>query len=246
MINDNPIILDPYEIRVYDNVLPANHVSFLEEVLITTTGWNVGLTYNGTSSFSNQSAQKYGLNKIYEQFQLGYPIIDRTQDVFNFGMMAYFLAPILNISLENRFLWDIDNMLRIKANLQTRAPKSAKDTYNFPHIDLNIPTSNEVTTFLYYVNDSDGDTYFFKEKFKEMRGHPKNLDNLTIIKKVTPKKGRVVMFRGDILHAGSHPIEYDTRMVVNYNVLLTEMKLNASAIFEKSIFKDHFPGHTPA
>ena len=43
---------------------------------------------------------------------------------------------------------------------------------------------------LYYVNDSDGDTLFFDNK-----------DKLNIIKRVSPKKGRVVHFDNNKLHA---------------------------------------------
>lgn len=71
---------------------------------------------------------------------------------------------------------------------------------------------------IYYVNDSDGDT-FFEESFKNHKelNDAKFLDNLTIYRRVSPKKGRVVLFRSDFIHAGSHPKENETRIVLNYN-----------------------------
>ena len=60
-----------------------------------------------------------------------------------------------------------------------------------------------MSTFLYYVNDSDGDTIFFNKNKKE-------------IKRVKPKKGTGVLFKSNTLHAGSNPINSDKRMVINY------------------------------
>ena len=52
-------------------------------------------------------------------------------------------------------------------------------------------------------NDSDGDTVFFeKEK---------------VIKKVTPKKGRIVLFDGETLHSGGFPTD-NPRCIVNFNI----------------------------
>ena len=47
-----------------------------------------------------------------------------------------------------------------------------------------------IFSFIYYVNNSDGNTYFF------------NKDN-EIIESVEPREGRAVMFDSNISHAGS-------------------------------------------
>lgn len=246
MLTDSLFTLKPHEIYIFDNVLPPHQVSFLEEVCMSYPRWNMGLTYSGTSSFSNKTAEKFDIKNIYEQFQLGYSIVDRIRNQFDLDLISQVLAPISNLSLEKRYMWFFENLLRIKINLQTKAPKIAQNRYNFPHIDVNGPDIEDITTFLYYVNDSDGDTYFFKEKIDEVKGHPKKLDNLTVIKKISPKKGRLVMFKGDILHAGSHPVDSNERVVINYNIILNKMKENASKEFENQLFKNNFPNHTPA
>jgi hypothetical protein len=58
---------------------------------------------------------------------------------------------------------------------------------------------------IYYVNDSDGDTFVFDDDGK-------------IIKRVSPKKGRFFMFDGRLKHAGSHPYDNTMRVVINFNV----------------------------
>ena len=75
--------------------------------------------------------------------------------------------------------------------------------YNHAHVDADMPH----TTTLYYVNDSDGDTYFFD-------------NDGNIIKKVTPKKGRIVTFDGLTYHSSSCPRENSHRLVLNFNYVI--------------------------
>ena len=56
------------------------------------------------------------------------------------------------------------------------------------HVDIKVPH----TVCLYYVNDCDGDTFFFD-------------NNRQIVERITPKKGRMVVFDGLTLHASSAP-----------------------------------------
>jgi hypothetical protein len=42
-------------------------------------------------------------------------------------------------------------------------------------------------------------------------------DGTKEIAKISPKKGRIVIFDGKTLHAGSHPYLSDFRMVINFN-----------------------------
>ena len=248
MINANPYSLGLHEILIFDDLVSSKIADNLENFFINESNWNIGLTTTGTSAFSNKTIEKFNLTKLYEQFQFGFPIIDRSHNLLNLTQSFFVLYPLINFSLKQGFVWDADNILRVKANLQTRAPKESKGKYNFPHVDINEPNLTEkITTILYYVNDSDGDTFFFKNQIKDIYGDPKNLDNLEIVKKVSPKKGRLVEFNGSRLHAGSHPIENELRIVVNYNILFNSLLGNGTnKNFEGLLFKDYFPNFTPA
>jgi hypothetical protein len=89
---------------------------------------------------------------------------------------------------------------RIKANLLVSDKKYKKDTYGIPHIDMD----ENHYVFIYYVNDSDGDTFLF--------------ENNKLLKRISPKKGRVLLFNGDLYHAAGHPVKSNKRIVLNCNV----------------------------
>ena len=101
----------------------------------------------------------------------------------------------------------VNKFLRMKINLQTQCSFSKEDFYNTPHLDR----LDELKYFnaIYYVNDSDGDTFFFK----------KENNKYLITDKVSPKKGRLVVFDGDKYHSGRHPKESLKRVIINFNFL---------------------------
>lgn len=101
----------------------------------------------------------------------------------------------------------IKEVIRIKSNILT---KSTNDKYHSPHIDTSVPH----LVFLYYVNDSDGDTYFFDKFYSE--GFELDENELVVSRKVAPKQGRGILFNGHQYHASSSPIESNMRCVINF------------------------------
>jgi hypothetical protein len=93
------------------------------------------------------------------------------------------------------------NILRAKANLILESKYYTKNSYGVPHTD----TEKDHYVLIYYVNDCDGDTVLFDS------------DN-NIFKKISPKKGRGLFFKGNITHAGGHPVNSQTRCVINFNL----------------------------
>ena len=68
--------------------------------------------------------------------------------------------------------------------------------HHCPHVDFEEPH----TTALYYVNETDGDTYFFEPK----KGA------------VSPKRGKMIVFNGLSKHASSSPSK-GYRIALNVN-----------------------------
>jgi hypothetical protein len=77
--------------------------------------------------------------------------------------------------------------------------------YDFVHIDMIHPH----TVILYYVNRK----YKENDDFDEI-----NLIKLPVRKKVTPKKGRAVIFDGMMYHASSPPSD-KIRCIVNFGLI---------------------------
>jgi hypothetical protein len=105
--------------------------------------------------------------------------------------------PQLVCEKNNIFLKDI-----LYARIFLTVPYNTEKRHMQPHTDLAM----DHAVVLYYVNDADGDTVFFD-----------NENN--IIESVSPKKGRVVLFNGAILHGGGIPT-LGERCIVNYDILV--------------------------
>jgi hypothetical protein len=105
----------------------------------------------------------------------------------------------------NRFLdrtsISFKSLLRSKANLQL-VTKENNLLYTTPHVDNYSPH----TVLIYYVNDCDGDTFIFDD-------HKTG----SILKQVSPKKGRFLMFDGKYYHAAGLPKSSNFRLNVNFN-----------------------------
>ena len=110
--------------------------------------------------------------------------------------------------------------IRIKVNMLLNHSKvTSNNQNNVAHIDNKYFNSY---SGIYYVNDSDGDTLIFNEEASSLDKNKEN--DLTILEKVSPKKGRLVLFNGKKIHAGAFPVEYHNRIVLNFNYMLSNVK----------------------
>jgi len=112
------------------------------------------------------------------------------------------------ISIEKHFKLKVNEIIRCRA-MYMSPYKKKENSYNGPHIDFPDPHK----TLIYYVNDSDGDTYFFEEK---SLGGEIDPSKKTICKTVSPKQGRAVLFDGYRYHSGTNPTK-NSRILLNLN-----------------------------
>jgi hypothetical protein len=80
-------------------------------------------------------------------------------------------------------------------------------------------------TLIYYLNDSDGDTFIFEETMHNCPTHPntvipikKNISDFNIHARIPTKKGRMVLFDGARFHCGMQP-RNNYRCVINFNLI---------------------------
>lgn len=125
-----------------------------------------------------------------------------------------FMSPLR--SLHTKLQEDI-KIVKCKTNFTFREidpnPKNI-----FPlHTDLELVDGHNFWTSIYYVNNSDGDTIIFNE-------------DLSVSEKISPKKGRLILFNGNRVHAGQPPMKSNKRIVINYNFILPHITKTPSPI----------------
>lgn len=99
------------------------------------------------------------------------------------------------------------NPYRLKVNLLQNHIKRKRNVFHIPHFDH---INNKALSMIYYVNETDGDTYFFEENYEGTLP-----EKIKVHKKVSPQKGRIVIFNSNRFHASSPPFFYEKRCVIN-------------------------------
>tara|TARA_Y100000289_G_C3912687_1_gene145588 strand:- start:30 stop:587 length:558 start_codon:yes stop_codon:yes gene_type:complete len=81
--------------------------------------------------------------------------------------------------------------------------------------DAHIDNPNQHTATIFYLNDSDGNTVIYNEKFEG----DTNIDQskLTIKQEIEPKANRLLIFDGFHFHTGHVPQKHNTRVLLNSN-----------------------------
>jgi hypothetical protein len=184
-----------------EKFIPSSFADLVEEIICR----NPEFTWVYTPSTNNQSEQGTGLMRrdaqSYESDQFVHALflegMKRSQFFDLVFPFFYFVEEKTGIRL--------GQIERIKANMLMRSTEPV-DRYNTPHID--IPDAG-YKSLLYYVKDSDGDTFLFNETVKDQG------KDLTVKKRFSPKKGRAVLFDSNRWHASSNPRQHTNRVVLN-------------------------------
>tara|TARA_R100001163_G_C5048858_1_gene185845 strand:+ start:1020 stop:1547 length:528 start_codon:yes stop_codon:yes gene_type:complete len=148
--------------------------------------------YYNDNSLGKHVPKKYRTitKDSFNEFQLTHKFVDE-------GRVN---SPHTNIIMNLLSELDMEGtpILRCKANLKFRT--NTKKKHNGFHVDHKDPHK----VMIYYANDSDGDTFLKIGKS---------------IKRVSPKKGRVLCFDGKTMHAANHPRKTNKRLIINFNLL---------------------------
>lgn len=134
------------------------------------------------------------------------------------GPLNYYLKKIMGLIKQESGI-NFGDALRWKINKLSPIPDPSLDKWGV-HVDQFIPHYS----IIYYVNDIDGDTIFYNntlgeeyENFSEKLLIDKDLSYWEEFKRVSPKKGRVVIFDGKIFHRSSYPTK-GNRYIINFVV----------------------------
>ena len=176
-------------IKIYDNIVPE-HIS--DQI------YNLTLGHDNRFPWVYSSCLTFPPDHPKYKFKPGIKHIIYNEVEPPSPYLFQLLQPLYCFSL--KLSVEIEKVISMYSFLDLPNPKPGPDLP--PHVDNDYPHF----VLLYYINDSDGDTFLFEN------------DQKTIIKKVTPKKGRCVFFDGSIYHCGSTS-GISSRAVINFNFL---------------------------
>jgi len=194
-------------IKVIDNYLPKEYVDYIEKLFLKPeidSSSEIAWFYNDyTASKDADYLKKIKDNKhFFDSYQFTHIFCNmREEKSEHFGK-------IVKILEDTKVNWK--SIERIKANFTTNLTNYKPGDIVVPHQDIrpndDYFKNKKFISIIYYVHDTDGDTVFYDKECKK------------ITKKVTPKKGRAVIFDSLIFHSFMRPIKSEKRVVINFIV----------------------------
>lgn len=149
-----------------------------------------------TDSYANED------DKTRETFQMICPVIP--------GSPIYYEVMNIFHKFLDKHKVKYKEIHRIKFNLVPPMADYPDDMYHTPHVDTDKPHS----VFLYYLNNADGDTFMFNERYAGS-----HTETFTINQRISPKQGRAIMFDGLTYHASSSPKQSAFRCILNIDFI---------------------------
>jgi hypothetical protein len=189
-------------IKIIDNFLEPDYANTLEDFFIKKVPWY--FIENNSVKGEKETVDSYGFFHVFA-----------VHGKYTNTPYLKTVEPLIeNIRKEIGY----SKILRVRGDLTVY--QNQKKIFD-PHTDF-IPGHEGVSynhmTAIYYVNDSSGDTVFFKERCKGINDpFARDVKDLTVDKQVTPKKNRLVYFDGNIVHTGYAPLEHSNRILINLN-----------------------------
>jgi len=171
-------------IQIIDNFLPEEYADLIENVLLGRYFEWYFLDDVTHMTLSDNVEKTLGFSHYY--FDDGQAMSNHFSLVYKIPETYYKETPF--------------NTIQVRSFLQIAQPHRRE--HDHKHTDRGL----KHTVLLYYVNDSDGDTFLFGKDIND-----------PVSKRVTPKKNRLVVFDGDIFHASSQPT-VGKRCIINFNI----------------------------
>lgn len=191
------------DIIVLDNIISEKHQNEIEKMLLSEEiNWRV-LPTPAPNIFLDDEL-------IFNTWQLTHAFYMHEHGIISPGF-ELIAIPILH---KLKTITGIDYSKRvgkIKVNTLFKNINSNYNNYNVPHVDNH---NDNYKSLLYYVNDSDGDTFIFNESYKDINLNPRR--KLTLNRRITPKKGTAILFNSNQYHASSSPNNTERRLVINF------------------------------
>lgn len=123
--------------------------------------------------------------------------------------------------------------LEFVTNYRWKINYTTKLDYEYNPMDLlHYDRINEHIAAVYYINDSDGDTCIYNNKFGnnavtyQKNFNDVNLDSFELLTRVSPKMGRCLVFDGKYAHHANYPSN-GNRFIINFNFVAIRKKVKS-------------------
>lgn len=183
---------------VDDDFLPDGAVEEVHKALLEESPWVLGRSLLGGYDFGTSI-------KPYNGTQFNHMLFYDSRTLSDHWPMC---QAILKAFCQKNNI-DSRAVIRSKSNLTFPDTDPSIEHTQTPHVDHLYPH----LTLLYYINDADGETILYNEKFVEGESPV-----LTEMARVAPKAGRAVLFDGLHYHSPNVP-STKYRAVINYTFI---------------------------
>jgi hypothetical protein len=195
-----------HDVVVIDDVVDKETQDLIEKSIFSAeTQWTFGRT---VFCHSHPEVTKEHQNTVMSFTKS----LCRIDDQYEDKDLTLYASPIIEAS--KKFNKQLRSLMTARIQLQVPLNDPAKN--GIPHVDGYRPFPYMVG--VYYVNDSEGDTVIYKETIHDSTPDDIKNGNVTIDQTIPPKKGRLILFSGDIYHSSGRP-RTDIRCIINYNFI---------------------------
>ncbi len=176
-------------IKVFDEIVDIFDQEIIKNFLYDTGQWS----FVKDVSVKDNKQQRPGFKIIFNQL---HPSID-----------LVLKRTIKKLKLKNPTLLEARSFLQLPLD-----KKYIGEGVDTPHLDRTTPH----WSFIYYVEDSDGDTIIYDYKSKNENDIP-YFEDIKELKRIKPKQGTIVAFDGLHWHTAEQPTK-NKRCIINFNV----------------------------
>tara|TARA_B100001564_G_scaffold177076_1_gene148892 strand:- start:399 stop:995 length:597 start_codon:yes stop_codon:yes gene_type:complete len=191
-----------HKFKVFDDFISPTYQNVIEQLLLSPE-----VPWNWQESMDYKTGDKRGGG--YPQFTVNVFEDGKIWDTSLYHTMIGLMSKVVDDILPDY------RPVRIRGILQTPIKD---DIVHFPpHTDT---TDSGGFSAIYYVTDATGDTYLFQERdINDEIGIDNRFEHQwSPVDKVSPKKGRLIVFPSNYYHAGS-PTKDERRVLINFNFM---------------------------
>ena len=181
-----------------DNFLNENEIFAVETGI-----WNCEFRYQPETGSAED-----GLSGVVGDNFVEFPIFVSGSNIPNEPSQVQDIANFVVSRFLDKHRFVIKEEIRARSNMTFRSLDTRPSR---PHVGVD----KEHYVFLYYVNDSDGDTVIYDQKYT---GKEYDQSELTVFKKITPKAGAAVIFDGSRYHTNYSNQKNNFRFIINMNL----------------------------